>query len=163
MARPSWTVLLLLYIGEFILAGEYTNVQNVAKALSGTVTHYQWIHTAEKRYKCKGCDKAFISCSQLTRHQRIHTAERSYSLYECGQAFTWRSALTAHYQIHTAAAVADGKLLHSCLALCNPVDGSPPGSPIPEILQTRTLEWVAISFSSAWKWKVKVKSLMSDS
>ena len=43
--------------------------------------------------------------------------------------------------------------------LCNPIDGSPPGSPIPGILQARTLEWVAISFSNAWKWKVKVKTL----
>ena len=51
------------------------------------------------------------------------------------------------------------KLLQSCLTLCDPIDGSLPGSPIPGILQARTLEWVAISFSSAWKWKVKVKSL----
>ena len=43
--------------------------------------------------------------------------------------------------------------------LCNPIDGNPPGSPIPGILQAKTLEWVAISFSNAWKWKVKVKSL----
>ena len=43
--------------------------------------------------------------------------------------------------------------------LCDPIDGSPPGSPIPGILQARTLEWVAISFSNVWKWKVKVKSL----
>ena len=49
--------------------------------------------------------------------------------------------------------------LQSCPTLCNPIDGSPPGSPVPGILQARTLEWVAISFSSAWKWKVKVKSL----
>ena len=48
--------------------------------------------------------------------------------------------------------------LQSCLTLCDPIDGSPPGSPIPGILQARTLEWVAISFSNAWKWKVKVKS-----
>jgi len=58
---------------------------------------------------------------------------------------------------HAAAAAA--KSLQSCPTLCNPIDGSPPGSPIPGILQARTLEWVAISFSSAWKWKVKVKSL----
>jgi len=45
------------------------------------------------------------------------------------------------------------------LTLCDPIDGSPPGSPVPGILQARTLEWVAISFSNAWKWKVKVKSL----
>ena len=47
----------------------------------------------------------------------------------------------------------------SRVRLCDPIDGSPPGSPVPGILQARTLEWVAISFSSAWKWKVKVKSL----
>ena len=47
----------------------------------------------------------------------------------------------------------------SCPNLCDPIDGSPPGSPIPGILQSRTLEWVAISFSNAWKWKVKVKLL----
>ena len=51
------------------------------------------------------------------------------------------------------------KSLQSCPTLCDPIDGSPPGSPIPEILQAGTLEWVAISFSNAWKWKVKVKSL----
>ena len=51
------------------------------------------------------------------------------------------------------------KLLQSCLTLCNPIDGSPPGSAVPGILQARTLEWDAISFSNAWKWKVKVNSL----
>ena len=56
-------------------------------------------------------------------------------------------------------AAAAAKLLQSCPTLCNPRDGSPPGSPIPGILQARTLEWVAISFSNAWKRKVKVKSL----
>ena len=49
--------------------------------------------------------------------------------------------------------------LQSCLTLCDPIDGSPPGFPVPGILQARTLKWVAISFSSAGKWKVKVKSL----
>ena len=56
-------------------------------------------------------------------------------------------------------AAAAAKLLQSCLTLCDPTDGSPPGSTVPGILQARTLEWVAISFSNAWKWKVKVKSL----
>ena len=56
------------------------------------------------------------------------------------------------------AATAAAKSLQSCPTLCDPIDGSPPGSPIPRILQARTLEWVAISFSNAWKWKVKVKS-----
>ena len=51
------------------------------------------------------------------------------------------------------------KSLQSCLTLCDPIDGSPPGPTVPGILQARTLEWVAISFSNAWKWKVKVESL----
>ena len=59
---------------------------------------------------------------------------------------------------HVAAAAA-AKSLQSCPTLFDPIDGSPPGSPIPGILQARTLEWVAISFSNEWKWKVKGKSL----
>ena len=58
-----------------------------------------------------------------------------------------------------ATAAAAAKSLQSCLTLCDPIDGSPPGSLVPGILQARTLEWVAISFSNAWKWKGKVKSL----
>ena len=58
-----------------------------------------------------------------------------------------------------AAAAAAAKALQSCPTLCDPRDGSPPGSPVPGILQARTLEWVAISFSNARNWKVKVKSL----
>ena len=61
---------------------------------------------------------------------------------------------------HTAAAAAAAaKSLQSCPTLCDHIDGSPPGSAVPGILQARILEWVAISFSNAWKWKVKVKSL----
>ena len=60
--------------------------------------------------------------------------------------------------MNNLAAAAAAKSLQSCPTLCNPIDGSPPGSPVPGILQARTLEWVAISFSNAWKWKVKVKS-----
>ena len=58
-----------------------------------------------------------------------------------------------------AAAAAAAKSLQSCPTLCDPIDRSPPGSAVPGILQARTPERAAISFSSAWKWKVKVKSL----
>ena len=58
---------------------------------------------------------------------------------------------------HTIVFVA--KSLQSCPTLCDPIDGSPSGSPVPGILQAKTLEWVAISFSNAWQWKVKVKLL----
>ena len=55
--------------------------------------------------------------------------------------------------------MAAAQSLQSCPTLCDPVDGSPPGCSVPGILQARTLEWIAISFSNAWKQKVKVKSL----
>ena len=58
-----------------------------------------------------------------------------------------------------AAAAATAKSLQLCLTLCDPIDDSPPGSSVPGIFQARILEWVAISFSSAWKWKVKVRLL----
>ena len=66
------------------------------------------------------------------------------------------SALAGGFFTTAAAALMS---LQSCPALCDLINGSPPGSPIPGILQARTLEWVAISFSNPWKWKVKVKSL----
>ena len=69
-------------------------------------------------------------------------------------SFISMAKLALDYRLLAAAA----KLLQSCQTLCDPIDGSPPGSPVPGILQARTLEWVAISFSNAWKWKVKVKS-----
>ena len=62
-------------------------------------------------------------------------------------------------ELSRRAAAAAAKSLQSCPTLCDPIDGSPPGSPVSGILQARTLEWVAISFSNAWKWKVKVKPL----
>ena len=64
-----------------------------------------------------------------------------------------------HHWLNGHVAAAAAKLLQLCPALCNSIDSSPPGSPVPGILQARTLEWVAISFSNAWKWKWKVKSL----
>ena len=66
---------------------------------------------------------------------------------------------TINYPLWAATHNLAAKSLQSCPILCDPIDGSPSGSPIPGILQARTLEWVAISFSNAWKWKGKVKSL----
>ena len=63
-----------------------------------------------------------------------------------------------HYWIKLNIYIAITKSLQSCPTLCDPRGGSPPGSPLPGILQASTLEWVAISFSSAWKWEVKVRS-----
>ena len=71
----------------------------------------------------------------------------------------WFFTVWATWKAQHGHAAAAAKLHQSCPTLCDPIDGSPPGSPIPGILQARTLEWVAISFSNAWKWRVKVKSL----
>ena len=73
----------------------------------------------------------------------------------CPQSFPYRLCL---YKDYSDAPATAAKWLQLCLTLRDPIDGSPPGSPIPGILQARTLEWVAISFSNAWKWKVKVKT-----
>ena len=68
----------------------------------------------------------------------------AYTFLECAHALNSVSVFAA-----AAAAAAAAKSLQSCLTLCDPRDGSPPGSPVPGILQARTLEWVAISFSDA--------------
>ena len=81
--------------------------------------------------------------SLIIKERQIKTAERPCFLFF----------------ILSKAAPAAAKSLQSCPTLCDPTDGSPPGSPVPGILQARTLEWVAISFSNAGKWNVKVKSL----
>ena len=77
--------------------------------------------------------------------RQINCSVRGKEIFQ--YIFYWYVAATA------------AKLLQSCPILCNPIDGSSSGSPVPGVLQARTLEWVAISFSNAWKWKVKVKSL----
>ena len=75
----------------------------------------------------------------------------------CCGIINWFNCFRRSLSISAAAAAA--KSLQSCLTRCDPINGSPPGSTIPGILQARTLAWVAISFSNAWKWKVKVKLL----
>ena len=82
---------------------------------------------------------------------RFHTKE--YRFKETLAYYTASCIFTGY------AAAAALKSLQSCPTLCNPIDGSPPSSPVPGILQARTLKWVTISFSNAWKWKVKVKLL----
>ena len=115
-------------------------------------------------------DKIWLTCKHnfhtQTHQPRVHTATTSFILYshnlgDYSPALVtpWpgtRQLVTAPYAPEPTAAA---KSRQSCPILCNPIDGSPSGSPVPGILQARTLEWVAISFSNAWKWKVKVKSL----
>ena len=89
--------------------------------------------------------------------QHHHSEKMKYSKPRGGRR-GWVELIEWHWNIYAAAAAAAAKLLQSCPTLWDPIDGSPPGYPIPGILQARTSEWVAISFSNEWKWKVKVKS-----
>ena len=93
-----------------------------------------------------------------------------FSSLECSFLYLWNGKfLKCRKMIQKvlSSPAAAAKLLQSCPTLCDPIDGSPPGSAVPGILQAITLEWVAISFSNAWrvkmseewKWKVKLKSL----
>ena len=91
-------------------------------------------------------------------------AKYTWSLYSSNFRAYWQSNALGEHQfgsisVWAAAAATSAKSLQSCPTLCDPTDGSPPGSALPGILQARTLEWVAISFSNAWNRKVKVKSL----
>ena len=95
----------------------------------------------------------FLYCSIFPEYQyKIKVSQYRWHKSKC-------SCLQRKKHIPHLAAAAATKSLQSCPILCNPIDGSPQGSPVPGILQARTLEWVAISFSSPRKWKVKVKSL----
>ena len=91
----------------------------------------------------------------------IQIPPRTCSLLTCLMICFSRSVVHPSPYTYTSvkSAAAAAKSLQSCPTLCNPIDGSPPGSSVHGILQARTLEWVAISFSNAWKWKVKVKLL----
>ena len=97
----------------------------------------------------------FEQCS-LFIHQKF-TVHCIYARHWTLGIRWWKYEVLAFMEMSAAAAAA--KSVQSCLTLCDPVDVSPPGSPVPRIPQARTLEWVAISSSNAWKWKVKVKSL----
>ena len=88
--------------------------------------------------------------------ERVERLDNSRDM-RWGMYIDFKHTKWSTYIVGSAAAAA--KSLQSCLTLCDPIDGSPPGSPVPGILQARTLEWVAISFSNACKWKVKVKPL----
>ena len=138
-----------------------------------------WIHYAKWS---KPGTKGQILCDSFTRGTQSNQFHRkkggcqgigkgstgSYCLMDAGFQFgkmkeirdgQWSWLHEDMNELNDTELYAAAKSLQSCPTLCDPTDGSPPGSPVPGILQTRTLEWVAMSFSNAWKWKVKVKSL----
>ena len=104
----------------------------------------------------------FFFCSNLFQYAQLYSVQ-SFCMVKAHKKIVpvlcEHSLLLNQCLLHLHPATATAKSLQSCPTLCNPIDGRPPGSPVPGILQARTLEWVAISFSNAWKWKVKVKLL----
>ena len=113
-------------------------------------------------YKClyqfstweKKCSPLHLQNYFISVHLLIHII-----LSRTCMIIRWAQPDGIIYLVPWIPATTAAKSLQSCPTLCDPIDGSPPGSPVPGILQARTLEWVAIAFSNAGKWKVKVKSL----
>ena len=105
------------------------------------------------------CSTEMLAWLNLFSCSYNYSASSSHQAFNMGllhMVYISRVDRLASWRVAAATAA---KSLQSCPTLCDRIDGSPLGSPVPGILQTRTLEWVTISFSSAWKWKVKVKLL----
>ena len=129
-----------------------------------SLTSFRHFHLPERLLNPKQKSKCSHSCTQELSSFTNFSLPPPSSFVEA----LWRKA---YYKLHALLFPLHSKILsllwfmlsakslQSCPTLCDPIDSSPPGSPVPGILQVRTLEWVAISFSNAWKWKVKVKLL----
>ena len=112
----------------------------------------QWSDWTELNRKTSFIDvvnSSFLWCRSIGRETKTKNYRNVLEEFFRNWASTGLSKLAA----------AAAKSLQSCPTLCDHINSSPPGSPVPGILQARTLEWVAISFSNVWKWKGKVKSL----
>ena len=105
-------------------------------------------------------ERLFTNFSQLPDLYLYFSCEPLWLLpHQALLTWCYICLLTCPHPPYTVSAAAAAKSFQSCPTLCDTMDGSPPDSPIPGIFQARTLEWIAISFSNAWKWKVKVKPL----
>ena len=139
----KWPGFYQLDISDIFLLGHSEKKKKVFSWLIGTHSsgrHHFLFHPAWNVAEMSGAAAATL-CILYNWHNRINIKDN-------------RKGAETGFLLHAAAAA---KSLQSCPTLCDPRDGSPPGSSVPGILQVRTLEWVAISFSNAWKWKVKVK------
>ena len=120
-------------------------------------------HTLPYASLLSDCSWAVSFCNKLVMYSVKCYSEFWEPLLQinctCGEVWGNLGLIEAQVTVWACAAAAAAKSLQSCPTLCDPIDGSPPGSPVPGILQARMLEWIAISFSNAWKGKVKVKSL----
>ena len=138
-------------------------ISGAAWGPKGRQVHLPARSTRARQMVCPGC-QMLVVLLRFLGHIYYNFFTTQFTLFsvqfnECLTNTHISYATTTKIKIRSSpAAAAAAKLLQSCPTLCDPIDGSPPGSPVPGILQARTLEWVAISFSNVWKWKVKVKS-----
>ena len=130
-------------------------------------THFFWSSSPLQGWTRKGSGgngSGLSSSIEEPSARKIQMKERSVQAGKISKGFLidlhfGLNGLMNHALMNGWFKCAAAKSRQSCPTLCDPIDGSPPGSPVPGILQARTLEWVAISFSNAAKWKVKGKSL----
>ena len=117
-----------------------------------TLSYFSTNSSVQSLSRVQLCDPMDCSTPGLPVHHQLPEFTQTH-LHWVGDA------IQPSHPLSSPLSPAAAKSLQSCPTLCDPIDGCPPGSSIPGILQARTLEWVAISFSNAWKWKVKVNSL----
>ena len=138
----------------------FTKYYSTTRSTAGSVGGYRpWIQRAN--YKCPhtgDCMESYLWLLDCTRGNCIAGITMLILCWEiCISVEGYWSRIS--FLVMSLSHYAAAKSLQSCPTLCNTIEDSPPGSAVPAILQARTLEWIAISFSNAWKWKVKVKSL----
>ena len=158
------------WISQLWLGNEYILVWVINEHLSFVIQKAFYL----RWFSCSNFQMYFTKFLLLTWMINLLNPSNSDEAPACNAGIWWKShelsmfittdtclgeSTVKRYFFISFYANANAKSLQSCPTLCDPIDGSPPGSPIPGILQGRILEWVAISFSNAWKRKVKVKLL----
>ena len=124
-----------------------------------SVTHCRWPPWLDSHFTFPVLLRLLLKIQKLGAHENNNLLRDTMIISGSKVIFSGLLNMLIHSRLPLSNVAAAAKSLQSCPTLCYPIDGSPPGSPVPGILQARTLEWVAISFSNVWKWKVKVKLL----
>ena len=147
-------------LGAFLVSYEASHFQwsNFSVLGESNSKVFSWVMLMSAGERWKGRDRRFCTVQPFIS-LCFSLCWSTASWFSSVRTDVWVSFQSLVWWYHTAAAAAAAKSLQSCPTLRDPIDGSPPGSPVPGILQARTLEWVAISFCNVWKGKVKGKSL----
>ena len=155
-----------VFSNESVLPIRWPNYWNFSFNISPSNEHpglisfrIDWLDLLAVQGTLKNLLQHHTSKASILLHSAFFTVQLSHPYMTTGKTIALTRRTFVDKIMSLLFSMLSAKSLQSCLTLCDPIDGSPPGSPDPGILQARTLEWVAISFSNAWKWKVKMKSL----